>query len=157
MGTASPRIISRVIAAVVLAAQSSFLFGLAAASAAAARSPPPIVLVTRHGGLCVAGRECRTTLRIDDRTISAAGYAARQLKARERVELLRAVDALDAKYLAEHPFSGTCPIAYDGTESVYRFRGFVPSLPGCTYDLRGVAAVRVAERLFASLKPTARK
>jgi len=48
---------------------------------------------------------------------------------------------------------GRRPIAYDGTESIYRFRGVAPPLASCTYDLRRVRAVNVTERLFATLKP----
>jgi hypothetical protein len=41
-------------------------------------------------------------------------------------------------------------MAYDGQESVYRFRGFAPSIPSCKYDVRGIRAVRLTERLLAS-------
>jgi hypothetical protein len=77
---------------------------------------------------------------------------SRRLKPGERLALLRAIKALDPAYLRAHPFKGTCPIAYDGSESIYRIRGFVPPLASCTYDLRGVTAVRLAERLLATLK-----
>jgi hypothetical protein len=129
---------------------------VATAAATAVRSVAPIVSVTRHGGLCVSGSECRSTLRIDDRTISGDGYASRRLKPSERAALLRAVRTLDARYLRAHPFAGTCPIAYDGNESIYRFRGFPRALASCTYDLRGVEAVRLAERLLGTLRPTRR-
>jgi hypothetical protein len=113
----------------------------------------PIVTVIRHGGLCVSGSECRSVLRIGDTSVSAAGYVTRPLAAPERAALLRAIDALDLGVLRKHPFKGTCPTAYDGTESIYRFRGFAYPLAGCTYDLRQVAAVRLTDRLLASLKP----
>ena len=41
-------------------------------------------------------------------------------------------------------------MAYDGQESVYRFRGFAPSIPSCKYDVRRIRAVRLTERLLAS-------
>jgi hypothetical protein len=141
------------VAAVLLAASLGVLVGAAAASPTAAGSSAPIASVTRHGGLCVSGTECRSTLRIGDTTISADGYASRRLKASERVALLRAIGRLDAKYLRAHPFAGTCPTAYDGSESTYRFRGFPRPLASCTYDLRGVEAVRLAERLLGTLRP----
>ena len=126
---------------------------LLAAGSASAASPPPIATVVRHGGLCVSGSECRTVFRITDRTISAPGYRPRRLAPADRLALLRAIRLLNMPYLRAHPFTGTCPIAYDGSESVYRFRGFARPLPGCTYDLRGVRAVRIAERLLATLRP----
>jgi hypothetical protein len=95
-------------------------------------------------------------VRIDDVSISGEGYVPRRLKASERTALLRAIEKLDMRYLRAHPFTGTCPTAYDGQESIYRFRGFPRALPGCTYDLRGVEAVRIVDRLLATLKPTQR-
>jgi hypothetical protein len=119
----------------------------------ATEARPPIVSVVRRGGLCISGSECRSTLRITDTTVSGDGYRPRRLKPVEHAELLRAVKAFDPSYLVAHPFKGTCPIAYDGQESVYRFRGVKRALASCTYDLRGVRAVRLTERILATLKP----
>ena len=122
----------------------------AAASTQAATKP--LVVVVRHGGLCVTGSECRTVFRITDTTISGDGYRTRTLSATARRSLIRAVADLDAAYLRRHPFKGTCPMAYDGQESIYRFRGFAPSIPSCKYDVRGLQAVRLTERLLSTLK-----
>jgi hypothetical protein len=92
-------------------------------------------------------------LRITDTKVSGAGRLPRRLKPSERVALLRAIGKLEMASIRAHPFTGTCPIAYDGTESIYRFRGFSQPLASCTYDLRGVPAVRLTERLLATLKP----
>lgn len=92
-------------------------------------------------------------LRITDTTISGSEYKPRALRPSERRALLRAISALSPAYLAAHPFRGTCPIAYDGQESIYRFRGFPRALASCKYDLRGVRAVQLVERLLATLKP----
>jgi hypothetical protein len=125
---------------------------LVATSADPQAAPQPIVTVMRHGGLCAAGSECRSLLRIGDSTISGQGYVSRPLSRSARAALLRAIAKLDAAYLRAHPFTGTCPTAYDGAESIYRFRGFAHALPSCTYDLRGVEAVRLTNRLLATLK-----
>jgi hypothetical protein len=45
-----------------------------------------------------------------------------------------------------------CPTTYDGTESIYRFRGFSGQVASCRYDLRAVEAVKVTDRLLATLK-----
>jgi hypothetical protein len=127
------------------------LLAVALGGRAARAAASPIVSVTRHGGLCVTGRECRSTLRIDDTSISGEGYVTRRLTTSERAALLRAIKQLDLAYLGAHPFRGTCPVAYDGSESIYRFRGFPHSLASCTFDLRGVEAVRLAERLLRRL------
>src|SRR5260221_8390544 len=97
---------------VLLAASFGGLVGAASASPTVVRSAAPIATVTRHGGLCATRTECRSTLRIDDTTISADGYASRRLKASERVALLRAIATLNIKYLRAHPFAGTCPTAF---------------------------------------------
>ena len=130
------------------------VLGLAAASAAtgATAPPQPIVTVVEHGGLCLDRMECRSLFRITDRTISGTGYVPRRLAPSERAALLRAIRALDPAYLRAHPFEGICPTAYDGSESIYRFRGFARSLASCTYDLRRVQAVRLTQRLLATLK-----
>ena len=134
------------------------LGGLAGtASAASVRSEPePIVIVTRHGGLCVTATECRSFVHIGDKTISGNGYTPRTLAPSDRAALLRAIEQLDLAYLRAHPFKGTCPIAYDGIEAIYRFRGFPRTLPSCKYDLRGVKAVRIVDRLLGTLKPSQR-
>ena len=148
----APVTVSRVVAALLLAASLGSLAAAAAASSSRARPAEPIVTVVRHGGLCLAGTECRSVLRIGS-TISGDGYLPRRLGPRERAALLNAIGKLDIRYLRAHPFTGTCPIAYDGVESVYRFRDFRRPLASCTYDLRGVEAVRLVERLLGTLKP----
>jgi hypothetical protein len=138
--------------AAVIGALLAAVLAATAATAGAAGSKP-IVTVTRHGGLCVTGSECRSMLRIDDTTISAEGFRPRRLSAAERTALLAAVGKLNLRYLKAHPFKGTCPIAYDGSEAIYRFRGFSRALPSCKYDLRRVGAVQIVERLLSSLRP----
>ena len=114
----------------------------------------PIVTVIRHGGLpAPGGQSADRHFRISDTTISGDGYRPRPLTPSERLALRRAVAALNRPYLRAHSFRGTCPTASDGTESIYRFRGFAPTLASCTYDLRGVQAVRLTERLLAKLRP----
>ena len=142
----------RAVAMTVLASIGGLL-GTASAGASPFAAAKPIVTVVRHGGLCVTGTECRSVLRIGDTTISGDGYVSRRLKLSDRVALLRAIKTLDLGYLRAHPFKGTCPVAYDGQESTYRFDGFARPLASCTYDLRGVQAVRLTERLLATLKP----
>src|SRR5262245_37899574 len=85
------------------------------ATAAESKRSAPIVTIVRHGGLCMAGAECRSVLRITDTSVAAAGYVTRRLSRRERAALLGAIDRLDLAALRKHPFKGTCPTAYDGT------------------------------------------
>ena len=133
----------------------------AAGSAACTRPAPteraepssdgrPLVSGRDHGGLCHDGRECETAFTITDSTISRPGLPSRRLSARERQDLLDAIAEVDPSELP--PFEGTCPTAYDGTETVYRFRGVERPLASCTYDLTGVEAVVLTERLLETLE-----
>jgi hypothetical protein len=131
----------------------ALLAGVLAVASGPAAAPAPIVTVVRHGGLCASRTECRWVLRITDTTISGDGYVSRRLQPASGVALLRATKKLSLTYLRAHPFKGTCPTAYDGAESTYRFRGFATALPSCTYDLSNVDAVRLTNRLLATLRP----
>lgn len=137
------------LAVVALLAVTCTASAPAAADEAAAT---PLVVVERRGGLCAARTLCRTVFTITDTRITSAGYVPRRISPKERAALERAIQALDIGYLRAHPFTGGCPTVYDGQESVYRFRGFPHTLASCTNDLRAVKAVRLAERLVASLK-----
>ena len=149
------------LSAAALGAVSLGLFLLVGtASARRDRAAAPIVTVVQHGGLCFGGRgrpghECRAEFRITDRWISGPGRP-RRLTHAERAALLRAIEALDLRYLRSHPFEGTCPTATDGPESIYRFRGFPHRLASCTYDLEAVRAVQLTDRLLMSLEPIRR-
>jgi hypothetical protein len=134
--------------------------GTAGAASQAGGSHPasgalqPIVTVIRHGGLpAPGGQSADRHFRISDTTISGDGYRPRPLTPSERLALRRAMAALNRPYLRAHPFRGTCPTASDGIESIYRFRGFAPTLASCTYDLRRVQAVQLTELLLAKLRP----
>ena len=126
----------------------------AGGSRAASGAPQPIVSVVRRGGHpAFGGQSGGRQFRISEKTISGDGYRPRPLKPSERLALRRALAALNRPYLRAHPFKGICPTASDGIESIYRFRGFAPTLASCTYDLRGVQSVRLTEQLLAKPRP----
>ena len=152
-GAVTVKMKSTLLIGFAIAAALLAVLRIGSAAASIAAMPTPIVIVVRHGRLCLSGTECRTVLRITDTRITAAGYVPRRLAPSERRALLRAIRAFDLAWIRAHRFRGTCPIAYDGTESIYRFRGFSRPLASCTYDLRGVHAVRLTEGLLATLKP----
>jgi hypothetical protein len=118
-----------------------------AGRAAAAPEPQLLVGVAARGGLCPPSM-CHWGGRITTTTITATDRRSRRLTRTERRALVLAIAQLRPASLP--PFAGTCPIAYDGQERIYRFRG-KPVLRSCTYDLRNVRAVQLADRLLASL------
>lgn len=118
-------------------------------TSASATAPKPqlLVTVTATGGLCPPSM-CHWGARITTATIGADGRRSRRLTALERRALIAAIARL--KPAALPPFAGTCPIAYDGQELHYRFRG-KRKLRTCKNDLRRVKAVQIVDRLVASL------
>jgi len=118
-----------------------------AGATGAASKPQLLVSVGARGGLCPTGI-CRWGARITTTTISAEGHRSRRLTLSERRALTRAITQLEPASLP--PFAGTCPIAYDGQELTYRFRG-KRALRSCTYDRRKVRAVQLVDRLLTSL------
>jgi hypothetical protein len=125
------------------------LVALAASGVGSAATPEPqlLVSVSATGGLCPSGM-CHWGARITTTTISADGRRSRRLTLVERRALTQAIAQLQPASLP--PFTGTCPIAYDGQERHYRFRG-KRELRSCTFDLRRVRAVQLVDRLVASL------
>ena len=117
------------------------------ASAGAAPGPQLLVRVSASGGLCPES-VCHWGGRITTTTISADGRRPRRITAAERGALTRAIGELRPASLP--PFKGACPIAYDGQERSYQFRG-KRELRSCTYDLRHVRAVQLVDRMLASL------
>ena len=118
-----------------------------AGSAAATTTPQVLVRVSATGGLCPPSM-CKWGARITTTTISAEGRRPRRITVAERRALLLAMKQLEPATLPK--FTGTCPIAYDGQERHYRFRG-KREIRSCTYDLRRVKAVQLVDRLIASL------
>jgi hypothetical protein len=91
---------------------------------------------------------CHWGARITTTTISADGRRARRMTVAERRALTQAIARLEVSSLPK--FKGTCPIAYDGQELHYRFRGKL-EVRTCKQDLRRVKAVQLVDRLIASL------
>lgn len=124
------------------------------------RAPVPIATVVEHGGMpCyqgpgLPGKECGLTATITDRWITAAGFRRHALKPPERTLLLSAIGQINADYLRKHPAGDLCSAVADLPEVTYRFRGYGRPLASCTYDLRGVRAVTIVNRLISQLEPS---
>ena len=86
------------------------------------------------------------------RWITATGYRRYALKPPERQLLLSAIGQIKADYLRKHPARGLCSAVPDLPEVIYRFRGYGQPLASCTYDLSGVRAVTIVNRLMSQLE-----
>lgn len=125
---------------------------LAALAGPAAAAPAPVVADVRAvGGLCVRGSICMTrTLLLGDGRVVRDGSVLRRVSADRVAEIRRLIAKVDLAAITSRPFTGTCPIAYDGPEMIYRLRGVGTPLRGCTWDLSKVPVVVALDRIVGS-------
>lgn len=104
-------------------------------------APRALMTLYSHGGLCPEGACSRTlevmsdgsyTVSIGDKQTGKGQLAADVLE-----PLAREIEKADYAALKAVPFTGTCPMAYDGQENVYTFHTAKGSekLASCTYQL----------------------
>lgn len=81
-----------------------------------------LLKIYTHGGLCVSGQECSITIQI-----SREGKIVKEdkilgfLEKADLDKLTKAIDSANYQVMFQKKFTDTCPIAYDGTETVYTF------------------------------------
>jgi len=84
----------------------------------------PLVTVETRGGMCAQGA-CGSTIVIEaDGRVHAIAPAPAELgtaPGRGLEALNTEIAQADFAALTSHPFAGTCPIAFDGQETVYTF------------------------------------
>ena len=85
----------------------------------------PLVTVEMRGGLCADGGVCDNTVILDrDGRVHAAAKPPNDLghvDAQAMAALTAAIQATDWAALKSHPFTGQCPIAFDGQELIFEF------------------------------------
>lgn len=97
-----------------------------------------LVSVVNRGGLCPVGDPCT-----NERTVDSTGSVKQDKKEVKKItvdqvkELQTLINETDFAAIKNKPFTGTCPIAFDGQETVYTFQ--TPKgnevLEGCKYDI----------------------
>lgn len=85
----------------------------------------PIVIVRAEGGMCRAGA-CGSEKQImaDGSYLATDGAGLRKngtLPAADVAKLAELIAAADFKQIGSQPFTGTCPLAFDGQEFIYTF------------------------------------
>jgi hypothetical protein len=130
----------RLLAVFVLIAFGSAACAGSAASPSAATPPGPLVTVETRGGECPAG-SCGQTITIDqDGRVHIAAKPPNDLGT-VTPEVLSTVQKLiataDFATIKSRPFTGDCPTAYDGQETVYSFStsGGVETIASCTFAI----------------------
>jgi hypothetical protein len=139
----------RLLAVIVL------VFGVAACASPAA--PPSLatpsgalVTVETRGGMCPAGA-CGQTITIDwDGRVHLAAKPPNELGTvtPEALSTLQTLVATtDFGVIKSRKFTGDCPTAYDGQETIYTFSapGGVETIPSCTF------AIDSSSPLFAAV------
>lgn len=124
-----------VIAGVVLA-------GCATAQAATPKPTDPLVSVHSEGGLCVYGGCSRDVMVLQNGTYTVKDGSGKTtsgaLDAAALTQLKQAVNGADFNAIRSKPFTGTCPIAYDGQEytfTLYKAGGGTEVLDSCKVEL----------------------
>lgn len=96
-----------------------------ASGAPATASPHPVVTIKATGGYCIQGASCESTQVINsDGSYTLGGIAGESIGTIDPA-LAAAIEtqiaSADWTALQAEPFTGTCPIAYDGQEMIYTF------------------------------------
>lgn len=84
----------------------------------------PLVTVTMRGGMCAAGA-CDNSVILDrDGRVHSAAKPPNDLgtvPAQAMATLTAAIGATDYAALRAHPFTGECPVNFDGQELIFEF------------------------------------
>ncbi len=84
----------------------------------------PLLTVEMRGGMCQAGACDNTVILERDGRVHAAAKPPNDLghvSAGALAALTAAVQSTDFAALTSHPFTGQCPIAFDGQELIFEF------------------------------------
>lgn len=100
----------------------------------------PLVTVTTRGGMCMDGPCGGTVVLERDGTARSAAKPPNELghvSAQAMATLTAAVAATDFAALKSRPFTGECPVAFDGQELIFEFvvRGTTQRIASCEVDI----------------------
>jgi hypothetical protein len=130
----------RLLAVVALVVFAFAACATPAASPSAATPAGPLVTVETRGGECPAGA-CGQTITIDrDGRVHLAAKPPNDLGTitPEVLDTLQGLIATtDFTAVKSRPFTGDCPTAYDGQETIYSFStpGGVETIASCTFAI----------------------
>lgn len=84
----------------------------------------PLVTISMRGGECVGGPCDRSVILDRDGRVHSAAKPPNELghvPAEAMATLTTAIAATDYAALKAHPFTGECPVAFDGQEHIFEF------------------------------------
>lgn len=100
----------------------------------------PLVTVTTRGGMC-AGGPCDNSVILErDGMVHAAAKPPNELghvPGQAMATLTAAIAATDFAAIKSHPFTGQCPVAFDGQELIFEFSvgGTTQRIASCEVDI----------------------
>ena len=100
----------------------------------------PLVTVSTRGGMCVDGPCGETVILERDGTVHAAAKPPNELghlPAQALATLKAAIAATDFAAIKSHPFTGECPVNFDGQELIFEFAvgGTTQRIASCEVDI----------------------
>jgi hypothetical protein len=100
----------------------------------------PLVTVSTRGGMCVDGPCGQTVILERDGSVHAAAKPPNELghvPAQAMATLTAAVAATDFAAIKSHPFTGECPVNFDGQELIFEFSvgGTTQRIASCEVDI----------------------
>jgi hypothetical protein len=121
----APALLGAILVATVVAG-CAFMSGTSASPGPSASVPPPgpLVSVETRGGHCVAGT-CGSIVILDtDGTVRTAAKPPAEIGTvpdEDVAGLAALIASTDFAEIKSRPFTGTCPVAFDGQEVVFEF------------------------------------
>lgn len=100
----------------------------------------PLVTVSMRGGMCPQGACDRSVILDRDGTVRSAAKPPNQLgrvPAQAMSTLTAAVASTDYAAILSHPFTGECPVNFDGQELIFEFAvgGVTQRIASCEVDI----------------------
>jgi len=101
------------------------MFAACSAVASTAPAEGTLMAVQSRGGMCMEGM-CETTIYLErDGLVHVAAKPPNELgmvPAETMAQLAAQIEAADFDEIRSHPFTGTCPTAFDGPEFIFEFQ-----------------------------------
>jgi hypothetical protein len=126
--------------AAVLLSLAVLLAGCAAGSSAVIPGTGPLVTVQMRGGMCPEGACDNSVILERDGRVHASAKPPNELgvvPAAAMATLTNAIATTDYAALRAKPFTGECPIAFDGQELIFEFAapGGIQRVASCELDI----------------------
>lgn len=97
-----------------------------------------LLSIVHRGGLCPQGEQCSSEKTVDTTgSVKEEKKEVKKLSSDQVKQLQKVINETDFATIKKQPFTGTCPIAFDGQEVIYTFKTPQGSevLESCKYTI----------------------